>query len=229
MFGSGAPKCPRCNKSVYQAEEVLAVGQHFHVECFRCAECQGRLATGSLCEKNNIIYCEPCYAKLFGPKGFGIGGTLVQTGTSVATPSATAASTSATIRSAPVQSSAAVAPATSIATNIKPSSLRSPGPAVPTAAPSTTAASRFGGGNKCATCKKTVYAAESVIAANKEYHDSCFVCQTCRHRLSSTTLNERDGILFCNTCYGKQFGPKGFGFGGGGAGVLTDTGVKPLS
>lgn len=40
--------------------------------------------------------------------------------------------------------------------------------------------------------------------------------------MSSTTLAEREGQIYCKTCYGKQFGPKGFGYGIG-AGTLAET------
>jgi hypothetical protein len=39
--------------------------------------------------------------------------------------------------------------------------------------------------------------------------------------LDSTNATEHDDELFCRSCYGKKFGPKGYGYGGGGAGVLS--------
>lgn len=83
MFGKGAPRCPRCAQSVYQAEEVIGAGQKWHNHCFTCKECNTRLSSTTLTERSGEIYCAPCYAKAFGPKGFGIGGTTVQTGVSV--------------------------------------------------------------------------------------------------------------------------------------------------
>ena len=68
MFGAGAPKCPRCTKSVYEAEEVRAAGQRFHVQCFTCSDCHTRLNSTTLCDANSDIFCSACYAKRFGPK-----------------------------------------------------------------------------------------------------------------------------------------------------------------
>jgi len=36
-FSSG-PKCPRCEKTVYFAEEIIAVGKKWHKTCLKCSE-----------------------------------------------------------------------------------------------------------------------------------------------------------------------------------------------
>jgi cysteine/glycine-rich protein len=38
--------------------------------------------------------------------------------------------------------------------------------------------------------------------------------------LESTTVTEHEGSLYCKSCHGKNYGPKGYGFGQG-AGVLS--------
>ena len=75
------------------------------------------------------------------------------------------------------------------------------------------AASKYGGGDKCHRCGKTVYFAEAREGPNNlKYHKSCFTCLACNKVLDST-FSERQGDVYCKVCYGKEFGPKGFGFG----------------
>mmetsp|Transcript_43876 Transcript_43876/g.70189 ORF Transcript_43876/g.70189 Transcript_43876/m.70189 type:complete len:85 (-) Transcript_43876:185-439(-) len=78
MGGNG---CPVCSKSVGFAEKVSAMNATWHKDCFACNECKKRLDTGSFCDgKDSKVYCKNCYAKLFGPKGYGYGGALPTTG-----------------------------------------------------------------------------------------------------------------------------------------------------
>ncbi|XP_065292758.1 muscle LIM protein 1-like [Dermacentor albipictus] len=73
---------------------------------------------------------------------------------------------------------------------------------------------------KCPKCGRSVYAAEEMLAAGAKWHKVCFVCGLCRKRLDSTNVGEHAGELYCKQCYGRKFGPKGYGFGAG-AGCLT--------
>jgi cysteine/glycine-rich protein len=73
---------------------------------------------------------------------------------------------------------------------------------------------------KCPKCSKSVYAAEEVLAAGGKFHKQCFKCGLCNKKLDSTILAEHEGEIFCKTCYGRKYGPKGYGFGGG-AGCLS--------
>eukprot|EP00794_Sanderia_malayensis_P018195 gene18195-20010_t len=80
------------------------------------------------------------------------------------------------------------------------------------------------GAEKCPKCGTSVYEAEKVMGAGRAWHKTCFSCSECSKKLDSTTCNDNEGKLYCKGCYGKNFGPKGFGFGGG-AGALTNTGT----
>jgi len=78
-FGGG-PKCPVCSKSVGAAEEVKAIGRSWHASCFCCKACGKSLRGGNYKEHEGAPYCSADYGKLFGPKGFGYGNTLCDTG-----------------------------------------------------------------------------------------------------------------------------------------------------
>ncbi|XP_043554309.1 cysteine-rich protein 1 [Chiloscyllium plagiosum] len=70
------PKCPKCGKEVYFAEKVSYHGKDWHKSCLKCGKCNKTLTAGSFSEHNGQPYCStPCYGALFGPKGFGHGGT----------------------------------------------------------------------------------------------------------------------------------------------------------
>uniref|UniRef100_A0A0K0ESH0 LIM zinc-binding domain-containing protein n=1 Tax=Strongyloides stercoralis TaxID=6248 RepID=A0A0K0ESH0_STRER len=81
-FSLKSKHCKRCNKVVYEAEKVSTAGAVWHKTCFRCFICLKSLQLGQISERNNEIYCNSCYAKDYGPKGYGHGvnvGTLSST------------------------------------------------------------------------------------------------------------------------------------------------------
>uniref|UniRef100_A0A3B3ZGQ8 Cysteine and glycine-rich protein 1 n=1 Tax=Periophthalmus magnuspinnatus TaxID=409849 RepID=A0A3B3ZGQ8_9GOBI len=78
----------------------------------------------------------------------------------------------------------------------------------------------LGGGNKCGRCQKTVYFAEEVLCDGRSFHKSCFLCMVCRKCLDSTTVAVHEDEVYCKACYGKKYGPKGYGYGQG-AGTLS--------
>ncbi|KAJ3586751.1 hypothetical protein NHX12_013145 [Muraenolepis orangiensis] len=85
----------------------------------------------------------------------------------------------------------------------------------------------FGGGNKCGSCQKTVYFAEEVQCDGRSFHKSCFLCMVCKKNLDSTTIAVHMDEIFCKACYGKKYGPKGYGYGQG-AGTLSMDGGESL-
>uniref|UniRef100_UPI00398F3308 cysteine and glycine-rich protein 2 isoform X1 n=1 Tax=Pristiophorus japonicus TaxID=55135 RepID=UPI00398F3308 len=81
-------------------------------------------------------------------------------------------------------------------------------------------AQKFEGADKCSRCGDSVYAAEKIVGAGKPWHKNCFQCAKCSKSLESTTMTENEGEIYCKSCYAKNFGPKGFGFGQGASGLL---------
>ncbi|XP_041668504.1 cysteine-rich protein 1-like isoform X2 [Cheilinus undulatus] len=61
-------------------ERVTSLGKDWHRPCLRCEKCNKILTPGSHAEHEGKPYCHnPCYCVLFGPKGYGHGGTKCHT------------------------------------------------------------------------------------------------------------------------------------------------------
>ncbi|KII90277.1 hypothetical protein PLICRDRAFT_698005 [Plicaturopsis crispa FD-325 SS-3] len=67
-FG-GSPICPRCEKAVYAAEQVMGPGRKlYHKPCLACMSCNKRLDSFTLLEHDQQPYCKPCHSKHFGTR-----------------------------------------------------------------------------------------------------------------------------------------------------------------
>ena len=67
-----------------------------------------------------------------------------------------------------------------------------------------------GGGTRCSTCTKPVYAAESKVAADgKSWHVACFKCTQCKSQLTLSTWAQLNGENTCKPCYKKLFSLRG--------------------
>ncbi|XP_076879263.1 cysteine and glycine-rich protein 3 [Brachyhypopomus gauderio] len=80
----------------------------------------------------------------------------------------------------------------------------------------------WGGGAKCAACQKTVYHAEEIQCNGRSFHKTCFICMACRKGLDSTTVAAHESEIYCKSCYGKKYGPKGYGYGQGAGALSSD-------
>uniref|UniRef100_A0A668AHW7 Cysteine and glycine-rich protein 3 (cardiac LIM protein) n=1 Tax=Myripristis murdjan TaxID=586833 RepID=A0A668AHW7_9TELE len=80
----------------------------------------------------------------------------------------------------------------------------------------------WGGGTKCAACEKTVYHAEEIQCNGRSFHKTCFICMACRKGLDSTTVAAHESEIYCKSCYGKKYGPKGYGYGQGAGALSSD-------
>uniref|UniRef100_A0A4X2LAA4 Cysteine rich protein 1 n=1 Tax=Vombatus ursinus TaxID=29139 RepID=A0A4X2LAA4_VOMUR len=60
---------------IFPAERVTSLGKDWHRPCLKCEKCGKTLTSGGHAEHEGKPYCNhPCYAAMFGPKGFGRGG-----------------------------------------------------------------------------------------------------------------------------------------------------------
>ncbi|CAG8516115.1 5476_t:CDS:2 [Diversispora eburnea] len=74
----------------------------------------------------------------------------------------------------------------------------------------------------CPRCTKPVYAAEAILGAGVKYHRLCLRCVSCSKLLDPGNMTDRDSKIYCCPCYSKEFGPKGYGYGGGAAFLTTE-------
>ncbi|XP_050411136.1 cysteine and glycine-rich protein 1 [Patella vulgata] len=197
MSWGGSEKCPRCSKSVFFAEEVRALGKKWHKMCLKCSSCNKMLDSTNCNDHDDDIFCTACHRKHFGPKGYGFAGG--SSGLSMDTGRRNEITRDNVSSYDQAQSGAAIGRSTSNGNG-------------------------FGGADLCPRCGCAVYMAEKVIGAGQSYHKVCFRCGNCKKGLDSTTLAVHEGDIYCRACYGKKFGPKGYGFAGGAAGLSMDTG-----
>ena len=176
--GGGGEKCTICNKTVYAAERAAANGKPYHKECFRCATCNVKLTNNFCVDANSgALLCKPHFMQ------------NVRENPAVAGKADSARRES--IMPVPEE-----LPATAPAPMPAPAPAPPPTPAP--AAPAAPAASRFGGGGqKCARCGKTVYAAEMAMAQGDMYHKECMRCLTCNVKLGGQYCADANGGLFC--------------------------------
>ncbi|SAL99289.1 hypothetical protein [Absidia glauca] len=71
-FG-GSPSCIRCQKAVYMAEQVIGPSGAYHKSCLTCKECNKRLDSTTLAERDGEAYCKVCHSRKWGIKGYGFG------------------------------------------------------------------------------------------------------------------------------------------------------------
>merc|ERR1711892_534863 len=146
-----------------------------------------------------LLFCKSCYGKHFGPKGYGFGGGGAGMMASESKPVPAD-------RTPEFGCQAATAAPTAPPENK---------PVAPQTAPkSRSFKENFKSGNdRCPRCNDRVYYAEKVVANGINWHKRCLRCATCGKSLDSTNLNEHEEEIYCKACYGKSFGPKGFGYG----------------
>jgi len=166
--------------------------------------------SGSITEHDDEMFCRNCYRKLFGPKGYGFGGLHMDDGNGYVSEK----------NKVDHKAAAYVAPTRrTLAEANGNMAKKAPKAAKP----------KWGGAETCPRCEKSVFIAELMRGAGKAWHKSCFTCLLCKKRLDSSILCEREGEIYCRrewikhekallkpsfaACYGRNFGPKGFGFG----------------
>ncbi|KAK7601538.1 hypothetical protein V9T40_008979 [Parthenolecanium corni] len=220
--------CPRCGGCVYAAEQMLALSRGWHKECFKCSDCSKRLDSRNVCEgPDKDIYCRVCYAKEFGPKGYGygLGAGALQSDPIVNGTFKLLANYNQdipeSVRTIKLFTRKSVR---TVFWHISPKT----GPGLPVLVACEqiipdTATIKAKPGQGCPRCGGAVFAAELVLAKGREWHKKCFKCKDCNKTLDSIiACDGPDNDVYCKTCYGKKFGPHGYGFACGSGFLQTD-------
>ncbi|CAG8694711.1 338_t:CDS:2 [Cetraspora pellucida] len=196
------PQCPRCKKPVYMAEQVIGPTGPWHRTCLTCIDCKKRLDSYALAEHDGEAYCKTCHGRRFGPKGYGFA-----SGTSFLSTDKPVSRLNGNSKDDTNSDKLSQSPPNSAT---KPSS--EPYGMFSTKSPSSKSPKRswtFPTNNdKCPRCSKAVYAAEAVMGAGIKYHKLCLRCESCSKFLNSTNMTDREGKLYCTSCYSREFGPK---------------------
>ena len=213
--------CSRCKKSVFHAEEILAVGKIWHTSCFMCANCNKRLDSINVTHKDGEAFCTICYANLFRPKGYGYAmGATESLTVSDTLNSSSQISTSRNIStlkntlhdsyvSGTNQGSTKYTPYLARSRHSSGSKFRSKSPSVRVNKiniPTYKANYRFEsfryGDDICGRCQKKVYVTENVSGAGTEkpWHQACYKCKKCDKRLDSISVQTYEGEIYCVAC-----------------------------
>uniref|UniRef100_A0A915PKM3 Cysteine-rich protein 1 n=1 Tax=Setaria digitata TaxID=48799 RepID=A0A915PKM3_9BILA len=233
--------CGKCNLPVYFAELVQAAGRSWHTQCFRCANSQcGRfMDSRSYNDHKKQLYCNHCYKYLFGPKGVGYGigaGVLFTASSKCKIPSQRSELNSEDIVTASISytdgkkvqkpgyikcidDSFCDKRSRSIANEKRHGTAETVRQQLDQPPLNSRLCISGKSGNAftnaavvCRKCLKEVFDAEKILAGGMAWHrNKCFVCEICKQLLEPRTVCVRCGVLYCNSCYAKEFGPQGYG------------------
>ncbi|KAJ3338270.1 hypothetical protein HDU93_009796 [Gonapodya sp. JEL0774] len=204
----------------------------WHKRCLTFRPASSQQACGksvdstTLSEKEGEAYCKSCYGKNWGPKGYGFSGGgagLMSSHESLPQRAAPTMSPSASTDKIATNPSSAAEPASNSTSGTPGGSKEALGATRSLGGSSSGLA--LGGGDTCPKCAKRVYFAEQVLGPRStKWHKLCFRCSDCNKVLdagSTQEAKEKPGEVFCKGCYAKNWGPKGYGFAGGGAFMAT--------
>lgn len=62
-IGGGGTNCTICGKVAYPAETIQYEKKPYHVECFRCSECNAKKTASGMSSYEDKLYCTQCFQK----------------------------------------------------------------------------------------------------------------------------------------------------------------------
>uniref|UniRef100_A0A8D0SY02 Actin binding LIM protein family member 3 n=1 Tax=Sus scrofa TaxID=9823 RepID=A0A8D0SY02_PIG len=193
--GSSVIQCYRCGDTC-KGEVVRVHNNHFHIRCFTCQVCGCGLAQSGFFFKNQEYICTRDYQQLYGTRCDScrdfITGEVISALGRTYHPKCFVCSL---CRSPfPIGDKVTFSGKECLCqtcsqsmTSSKPIKIRGP--------------------SHCAGCKEEIKHGQSLLALDKQWHVSCFKCQTCSVILTGEYIS-KDGVPYCESDYHSQFGIK---------------------
>lgn len=193
--GSNVIQCYRCGDTC-KGEVVRVHNNHFHIQCFTCQVCGCGLAQSGFFFKNQEYICTQDYQQLYGTRCDScrdfITGEVISALGRTYHPKCFVCSLCR--KPFPIGDKVTFSGKECVCqtcsqsmTSSKPIKIRGP--------------------SHCAGCKEEIKHGQSLLALDKQWHVSCFKCQTCSVILTGEYIS-KDGVPYCESDYHSQFGIK---------------------
>uniref|UniRef100_A0AAY5JYX7 Actin binding LIM protein family, member 3 n=1 Tax=Esox lucius TaxID=8010 RepID=A0AAY5JYX7_ESOLU len=185
--------CLRCREAC-KGEVVRVQNVHFHVKCFTCQVCGCDLACSGFFQKGGEYICTEDYQRLYGTRCDGcaefITGEVVSALGRTYHPECFVCSMCR--KPFPIGDRVTFCGKKCVCQQCS-HSLVSNEPV------------KIHGPSHCAGCKEEIKHGQSLLALEKQWHVSCFKCQTCGTVLTGEYIS-KDGVPYCEADYHAQFG-----------------------
>ncbi|XP_051913796.1 actin-binding LIM protein 3 isoform X4 [Hippocampus zosterae] len=194
---SGGPiRCQRC-RELCKGEVVRVQETHFHVQCFTCTVCNCDLARSGFFQKKGEYICTADYQRLYGTRcdrcdNF-ITGEVVSALGRTYHPKCFVCSVCS--KPFPIGDRVTFSGKDCVCQHCS-GSLAKPNEPI-----------KIHGPSHCAGCRAEIKQGQSLLALEKQWHISCFRCQTCNMVLTGEYIS-KDGVPYCEADYHAQFGVK---------------------
>ncbi|XP_061643658.1 actin-binding LIM protein 3 isoform X9 [Phyllopteryx taeniolatus] len=192
----GAIRCQRC-REVCKGEVVRVQDTHFHVECFTCTVCNCDLARSGFFQKKGEYICTADYQRLYGTRcdrcNSFITGEVVSALGRTYHPKCFVCSVCS--KPFPIGDRVTFSGKECVCQQCSRSVVKPNEPI------------KIHGPSHCAGCRAEIKQGQSLLALEKQWHVSCFRCQTCNMVLTGEYIS-KDGVPYCEADYHAQYGVK---------------------
>ncbi|XP_041845478.1 actin-binding LIM protein 3 isoform X5 [Melanotaenia boesemani] len=193
---SGPIRCHRC-REICKGEVVRVQDTHFHVKCFTCTVCNCDLAHSGFFQKKGEYICTSDYQRLYGTRcdrcNSFITGEVVSALGRTYHPKCFVCSVCS--KPFPIGDKVTFSGKDCVCQQCSHILVKSNEPI------------KIHGPSHCAGCGAEIKQGQSLLALEKQWHVSCFRCQTCNMVLTGEYIS-KDGVPYCEADYHAQYGVK---------------------